>query len=535
VKLFISYPRDKRDLIEEISRVLESGGHDPWYDKALTPGRNWEKELGQRIDQADIFIYALTPKSVESKYCQWEFAHAKKRRKPVLPVLIHEHFLLPRELDNLHYVNFKTGPTPENTAQLLNGLQKAGLIRVRRRWRTFSVALITLLIIALAGLLLLSILTNDDGIKRLPLNATILSANLMNCTPPLNFTDSLIESLGGVNDETAIVNVQSDDEIVDLSTAQQRGNDATAAMVVWGECTGGNIHLNIIFPTPFYELLFEPTVRFEGSEVEARSLILASVYYVSGEYEKAKTNLDLLVDRNSDNEVDSNTSVMLIWLRANIALRDERWTEAKVDYEIARGQTNGDMTIEAQIEANIGLSLERWAAHNYLVCKDNNPTLHYRTSITLLQHNSTDDLMKYVQIGLVAAQLRCHEWTDLTPEIRDELIANLQPSIDAAIALAYSLQAKILLEQTGQDRFGAYTAACSALASDEHQSLAHLMLGRIYMEYDDTQRQAAVEFRLAGQTSVFNSQLEEAVTNDERLSLFGDGIGDVPENLRTCP
>jgi hypothetical protein len=36
----------------------------------------WQEQLLAAITAADAFLYALTPESIASKWCQWEFAEA---------------------------------------------------------------------------------------------------------------------------------------------------------------------------------------------------------------------------------------------------------------------------------------------------------------------------------------------------------------------------------------------------------------------------------------------------------------------------
>src|SRR5262249_13415420 len=45
-----------------------------WQDKeAIAPGRMWESEIKAAVEQSVFFIPIVTPRAVNSQYCQFEF------------------------------------------------------------------------------------------------------------------------------------------------------------------------------------------------------------------------------------------------------------------------------------------------------------------------------------------------------------------------------------------------------------------------------------------------------------------------------
>jgi len=128
MRLFISYAHADRDAVEALAHVLERGGVEPWYDYELVPGEVWRERLAQEIAGCEAFLYALTPESVASEYCQWEFEKALALNKPVMPVLLKagtEHLpTFPAVLRARQWADLTRGLTPENTALLLNGLRR---------------------------------------------------------------------------------------------------------------------------------------------------------------------------------------------------------------------------------------------------------------------------------------------------------------------------------------------------------------------------------------------------------------------------
>jgi membrane peptidoglycan carboxypeptidase len=121
MKLFISYAHTDRWQVNQLVELLRQGKHDPWFDKELTSGFEWQQQLGDAIKQSDVFVYILSPESVGSEWCQWEFARAVEMNKPILPVLIQSKTQFPEAIAKLQYVDFSEGPTPEAVAQLMGG------------------------------------------------------------------------------------------------------------------------------------------------------------------------------------------------------------------------------------------------------------------------------------------------------------------------------------------------------------------------------------------------------------------------------
>lgn len=128
MRLFISYARTDKAKVQGIVRILEDGGHTPWFDHKLVPFQDWQEQLHEQIRQADAFVYMLSQQSVESDWCKWEYNEAVKHGKDICPIGIGD-FEYPeelQELSKLHYVDCIAGITPEATAQLMRGFETIG-------------------------------------------------------------------------------------------------------------------------------------------------------------------------------------------------------------------------------------------------------------------------------------------------------------------------------------------------------------------------------------------------------------------------
>ena len=106
MKIFISYAHDDMVAVRQLADFLSSGGHDVWYDQRLIGGMPWKDQILAQIKASDRFLYALTPKSALSVWCQWEFAQAVHSGKPIVSVLLKDTFLTD-VLAEYQYVDFR--------------------------------------------------------------------------------------------------------------------------------------------------------------------------------------------------------------------------------------------------------------------------------------------------------------------------------------------------------------------------------------------------------------------------------------------
>lgn len=122
MRLFVSYAHEDAPLVEALVEILRAGGHAPWFDDRLLPGQDWKAQLRSAIQRSDAFVYALTPASVASEWCRWEFVQAVRMGKPVIPVLLRQGTPLPEALAHFQYADFSQGATPHVVARLMGGL-----------------------------------------------------------------------------------------------------------------------------------------------------------------------------------------------------------------------------------------------------------------------------------------------------------------------------------------------------------------------------------------------------------------------------
>ena len=66
VQVFISYSGESRDMVKALVEDLQAFEHDPWFDQVLTGGHTWWSTVLEQILTCDLFIFALSPESLDS-------------------------------------------------------------------------------------------------------------------------------------------------------------------------------------------------------------------------------------------------------------------------------------------------------------------------------------------------------------------------------------------------------------------------------------------------------------------------------------
>lgn len=89
--IFISYSRKDFDFVQKIVDALAVNNLDTWIDwKSIPKGEDWEQEIYRGIEEADAFLFLISPNSVASQMCNKEIEHAVKNGKRILPIFIRD-------------------------------------------------------------------------------------------------------------------------------------------------------------------------------------------------------------------------------------------------------------------------------------------------------------------------------------------------------------------------------------------------------------------------------------------------------------
>jgi formylglycine-generating enzyme required for sulfatase activity len=108
-QIFISYSRvdkkDTEDLIKHLGQFFPD--IKIWHDKHLfnQGGQKWWDAILDAIEDSDIFLYLLSNDSIESPYCQAEFAEALRLERPFIAVQLRDRTKIPDTLAEYQYVD----------------------------------------------------------------------------------------------------------------------------------------------------------------------------------------------------------------------------------------------------------------------------------------------------------------------------------------------------------------------------------------------------------------------------------------------
>jgi hypothetical protein len=152
VDIFLSYASEERALAERVCRVLETEGHDVFFDREdLGGGDAFGERIRAAMAAADVLVYLISRSSVASKsYALTELSIATslpaRRRPAVLPVLTDDTPIdsVPAAL-RAQTILEPQGDTPAEIAAAIDRIGK------RKRQRQLTLGAVATLIVALAA------------------------------------------------------------------------------------------------------------------------------------------------------------------------------------------------------------------------------------------------------------------------------------------------------------------------------------------------------------------------------------------------
>jgi len=122
-QLFISYSRKDKDFARKlVARFLEQQV-DVWIDwEDIPPSRDWWKEIERGIEEADVFIFLVSPDSINSKVCGEEIVHAVRNGKRLIPVVVRNVSPIdtPSEISKLNWIFFQEPDVFDESFQKLD-------------------------------------------------------------------------------------------------------------------------------------------------------------------------------------------------------------------------------------------------------------------------------------------------------------------------------------------------------------------------------------------------------------------------------
>jgi hypothetical protein len=86
--IFISYSRSDAGYAKKLAETLEDEGFAVWNDNRISLGTSWPRVIQEQLDQSSAVIVLMTPRAYQSEWVQNELSRAKRKQKPIFPLLL---------------------------------------------------------------------------------------------------------------------------------------------------------------------------------------------------------------------------------------------------------------------------------------------------------------------------------------------------------------------------------------------------------------------------------------------------------------
>ena len=86
LKIFLNHTAEDRALVTPYFHKLKALGFDPWIDKRILPGQDWDEVIQRAFNAADVYLIFMSPRSVSKRgYVQREINDALDKQRYNLP------------------------------------------------------------------------------------------------------------------------------------------------------------------------------------------------------------------------------------------------------------------------------------------------------------------------------------------------------------------------------------------------------------------------------------------------------------------
>ena len=177
MRIFVSYASERHSVAEKLSLALRSEGHEVFFDRTSLPdGEAYAARIRQSIEKCQLFLFLISPESIEPKSYTLSELHMISARflvseDRVLPVMIAD---VPMESvpNYLHLVTILE-PVGDLVAEVLG---RVSAIAAARRWRLFkrlAIAALLLLVIGAAITVIVRPRPDTPAVRQMTLLSTL--------------------------------------------------------------------------------------------------------------------------------------------------------------------------------------------------------------------------------------------------------------------------------------------------------------------------------------------------------------------------
>ncbi len=90
-KLFVSYSRRDSVAARKLIEAFRSIDQDVWVDwESIPPAVDWLEQIFRGIEEADAFIFMISPDSIASEVCKVEINRAAQNNKRIIPIVLRD-------------------------------------------------------------------------------------------------------------------------------------------------------------------------------------------------------------------------------------------------------------------------------------------------------------------------------------------------------------------------------------------------------------------------------------------------------------
>jgi hypothetical protein len=125
--IFISYSHKDTLYAHNLAKELEIRGYEVWIDDRIDFGAQWAVEIQENLDTCAAFIFIMSSNSFQSTWVQDEVSRAKRKNKPMMPLLLEGEPWLAAEATQ--YIQVSDGKLPSEIffSRIANVVQSRNL------------------------------------------------------------------------------------------------------------------------------------------------------------------------------------------------------------------------------------------------------------------------------------------------------------------------------------------------------------------------------------------------------------------------
>jgi hypothetical protein len=123
--VFVSYSSRDKDAVTRLTQDLQEADEQVWLDQRLAGGDAWWRAILEQIRGCEVFIFAMSRNSIESKPCRAELRYAQTLKLPILPVQVGSvQSMQLNPVAKVQIIDYQI-PTPGAAMRLLSALHRA--------------------------------------------------------------------------------------------------------------------------------------------------------------------------------------------------------------------------------------------------------------------------------------------------------------------------------------------------------------------------------------------------------------------------